>query len=230
MGALYSIVFPNGKQYIGITSRDTAAERFKEHLINADRPAPPRSAVYAALKKYGPAAAVLRTLADGIDDWELLCLAEQEAIDKFKCRVPSGYNLTAGGEGVRGAVWSASSRALLSQVRSDIMQTDEHRQRVSQQTKKLWETTDIGGRLAEGRKAHWASAENVAAATEKTRKQMENPDMRSRLREAAKARWQDPAYRARMAEKARLQMLQRMKDPAYLEKIASGRKKASNVS
>lgn len=230
MGALYAIDFPNGKRYIGITSKDTAQARFQQHVANLHRPTPRRGALYAALQKYGSAAVIVRTLAADIDDWELLCLAEQEAIEKFNSMAPHGYNLTTGGEGVRGAVWSEESRDRFSEVKRKLMRTEEHKARVSEQTKVLWQTTDIGDKLAQGRRDHWSNAENVAAAAEKTRKQMQDPAVKENLRQAAKARWQDPAYRARMAEKARAQMAARMRDPAYLTKIAAGRKKKSDGS
>ena len=90
---LYRLLFPNGKRYIGITSK-TAQERFKAHCF----PSQKQNACQKAIHKYGKENVVLTVLAT-VDNWELLCLAEIEAIEKFNTFAPNGYNLTLGGEG-----------------------------------------------------------------------------------------------------------------------------------
>lgn len=90
---LYCLTFPNGKKYIGITSK-TAQERFKEHC----HPSYKRGLCQHAIHKYGKENVVLTVLAT-VDNWELLCLAEIEAIEKFNTFYPNGYNMTLGGEG-----------------------------------------------------------------------------------------------------------------------------------
>jgi hypothetical protein len=90
---LYQLSFPNGKKYIGITSK-TAKERFAQHSKKSCK----RYAAQHAIKKYGKENIVLTVLAT-VDNWELLCLAEIEAIEKFNTFYPGGYNLTLGGEG-----------------------------------------------------------------------------------------------------------------------------------
>jgi len=96
---LYQLKFPNGKSYIGITSK-TAIERFKVHC----RPSKDKI-VHKAIHKYGKDNVVITVLAT-VDNWELLCLAEQEAIDKFNTFLPNGYNQTKGGEGNLGFKWA----------------------------------------------------------------------------------------------------------------------------
>jgi len=92
---LYKLDFPSGKSYIGITSR-TAEKRFLGHIASARKR--PFGIVSLAIKKYGVENVVLSILAT-VDNWELLCLAEQEAIEKFNTFSPNGYNLTLGGDG-----------------------------------------------------------------------------------------------------------------------------------
>jgi len=89
---LYQLSFPNGKSYIGITSQ-TAQDRFKDHC-KMSRKFPCQKAI----QKYGKGNVVLTVLAT-VDNWELLCLAEIEAIEKFNTFKPNGYNLTLGGDG-----------------------------------------------------------------------------------------------------------------------------------
>lgn len=90
---LYKLDFPNNKSYIGITSK-IAEERFKAHCWKSSKKNP----VQHAIHKYGKENIKLTVLIT-VDDWELLCLAEKEAIEKFNTFTPNGYNLTLGGEG-----------------------------------------------------------------------------------------------------------------------------------
>jgi group I intron endonuclease len=91
---LYQLLFPNGKKYIGITSL-TVYQRFKEHC----KPSNNKFICHKAIKKYGKENIVITVLAE-CDNWELLCLAEQEAIEKFNTFYPNGYNSSLGGDGV----------------------------------------------------------------------------------------------------------------------------------
>jgi len=141
---LYKLSFPNGKLYIGITSK-TARQRFKEHCNNTKYP------VNHAIKKYGKENVKLTVLAT-VDNWELLYLAEQEAIEKFNTKSPNGYNLTDGGIGVLGRKHSEESkkkmsesskgiypspetRAKLSAIQKKRIFTDEHRMKISKAKK-----------------------------------------------------------------------------------------------
>ena len=92
---LYQLSFPNGKSYIGITS-NTAQERFKQHCrVSSSKK---KYAVHTAIHKYGKENVVVTVLAT-TDNWELLCLAEIEAIEKYQSFGKKGYNLTLGGDG-----------------------------------------------------------------------------------------------------------------------------------
>ena len=104
---LYCLTFPNGKKYIGITSK-TAQERFKRHCDNSSK-----SIISRAVRKYGKDSVIMSVIAE-CDNWELLCLAEQEAIEKFNTIAPNGYNLTLGGEGLYGHAFSDKHREKIS--------------------------------------------------------------------------------------------------------------------
>lgn len=136
---LYKLDFPSGKSYIGITSR-TAQKRFLEHCA----PSKKQNPCQLALQKYGKESVNLTVLAT-VDNWELLCLAEQEAIEKFNTFKPNGYNITKGGEGVYGFKWddltnhrclapvSAETRLKMSISASN--KTDEHRKKIKEKNK-----------------------------------------------------------------------------------------------
>lgn len=107
-GFLYLLTFPNGKAYVGITSR-TVKERFDEH-VNNNRYGKRACAVHAAIEKYGAPSVKVDVLAEA--SWEHLVDLEIKAIAALNTRPPFGYNLTIGGEGVRGM--DAVTRAKIS--------------------------------------------------------------------------------------------------------------------
>lgn len=93
MGVLYMLTFPNGKKYVGVTTK-TAEERFARHSINADMNKI-QYALYKAWRKHGPPA--LEVLA--IVEDKILLDVEIRAIATYKTILPHGYNSTYGGQG-----------------------------------------------------------------------------------------------------------------------------------
>ena len=103
MGELYKLSFPNGKAYVGKGAGANGARcRFEAHMYHAARPDTNtgKFAVYRAWRKYGaPTLTVLAVIEDN-----LLGETEIKAIEAFKTRVPDGYNMTIGGEGIVGLI------------------------------------------------------------------------------------------------------------------------------
>ena len=112
-GCLYSLTFPNGKKYIGITS-GALSRRLSLHKSHAKTGR--AGAVYNAIRKYGATCFTAEKLVVA-SDWEYLCALEQKAIAVFKTLAPHGYNLTAGGEGFLGNTYTDEQRARMSEVR-----------------------------------------------------------------------------------------------------------------
>jgi hypothetical protein len=94
MGCLYSLTFPSGKAYIGISSRD-AETRFTGHVKHATTGR--RNAVHRAILKYGRDNVVVRTIVVASDLAYLKDL-EKKAIMLYCTVSPHGYNMTNGGE------------------------------------------------------------------------------------------------------------------------------------
>ena len=92
-GTLYKLLFPNGKAYIGITTR-SPRERWWDHCQYA-HDGSRKWAVYNAWRKHGEP--VMQILAE-FSSAEELKAAEQAAITAHGTLVPSGYNMTLGGE------------------------------------------------------------------------------------------------------------------------------------
>lgn len=98
MGFLYRLLFPNGKSYVGITTK-SAEIRFSAHKANAfcsfkKGANNKRTPLYAAWRKHGePKLIVIAEMEN-----HSLAAAEVAAIAEFNCVHPNGYNLTPGGE------------------------------------------------------------------------------------------------------------------------------------
>lgn len=88
----------NGKAYVGITSR-SVPERWVEHLAESRRSH--GWALHRAIKKYGAASFEVRAVAMSLA-WSDICLVERRLIVQHGTKVPHGYNVTNGGDGVVG--------------------------------------------------------------------------------------------------------------------------------
>jgi len=92
MGHLYRLDFVNRKSYVGIAFK-SAFRRFRDHKSTAMKS---NSILYKAWRKYGePTMNILAVIED-----TQLHETERKAIFVYKTKVPYGYNLTDGGEGV----------------------------------------------------------------------------------------------------------------------------------
>ena len=88
----------NGKQYIGVTS-SALSRRWRDHLSKARRGS--RTALHAAIRKYGEDQFVIRVIASVSSKQEAGNL-EVQLIKEYSTKVPHGYNITDGGDGVIG--------------------------------------------------------------------------------------------------------------------------------
>lgn len=114
---VYKHTAPNGKVYIGITSKDVN-ERWrngKGYFRN--------TLFWRAIKKYGWENIKHEILIDGISKDEA-CRIEQELIAKYQSNNPAyGYNLTSGGES--GAVMSDATRKRMSDSMKGIPKSEK---------------------------------------------------------------------------------------------------------
>lgn len=94
----------NGKRYVGM-GRGRRAERHREPSS--------KSLVSAAMRKYGISAFALEYLRTGLTPLEAQAIEIAE-IARLNSMRPAGYNLTAGGEGLKNIRHTAQHRARLS--------------------------------------------------------------------------------------------------------------------
>lgn len=199
MGCLYKLTSPNGKAYIGISSKGVA-DRWAKHIEHAHGRR--SGALYAAIRKYGASAFSVSVLAT-CDVWSELCQLEVAAITEHGTMVPRGYNLTVGGEGVLGP------------------RTDEARRNISIAQKKRFQRPEERERMKAYSRMAAASPKRRAAYDAKRKPKMHKvlltPEERSARIRAGMA---TPAGKAAMSMGARA----RAASPEWRAKISSSKR------
>ncbi len=125
MGWIYCLTFPNGKQYVGLTTTPPA-RRFSRHKAAAANPEN-GSRLYLAWRKHG--APSLQVLAEFQNDE--LAAAEREYILALNSRIPHGYNQGEGGEGPFGVAVSEETRRKISEAQKGKIMSEVSRQRMA---------------------------------------------------------------------------------------------------
>lgn len=216
---LYKLSFPNGKNYIGITSR-TAIHRFKEHCKSSLRP----TAIRHAIQKHGIENVKLSVLAE-TEDWELLCLSEQEAIEKYNSKYPNGYNLTDGGEGVFGYQYSEEQKQAMSKTRKAyFLKNPDVRKEYSKRLIDLFDDPEYKANHIAKQKVWQNKPEVLAANKERGVKRFQDIEFKEKHR--AKIILAD--NRPEVLSANRKRMIKRLNNPEFKLKIRIARKIASN--
>jgi len=123
---VYSVSFPNGKKYIGITTA-TLDVRKAEHKSRTRHGS--SFAIHAALNKYS-----------GLEKWEVLnfCNSFEEAkelekkyIKELNTMAPKGYNLTYGGDGIKGKKFTEEQRKRLSDAHKGYVMPESQKLAIS---------------------------------------------------------------------------------------------------
>lgn len=127
---LYCIDFPNGKKYIGVTSKGIE-NRIKSH-INAS--ARIDSKLYRAIKKHGIENLSVSYLGS-INDPSEAEIVEKAFIELYDTK-SNGYNSTEGGEGIRGFIYTEKARENISIAQKARFKNPEERLKASLAEKK----------------------------------------------------------------------------------------------
>jgi group I intron endonuclease len=96
----------NGKSYVGITTNPTLQRRWYSHRFHENSSG---KLIHKAIKKHGEENFTIEQIASAIGSLENLKLVEKELIKQLETKVPNGYNLTDGGDGVFGYKHSKES-------------------------------------------------------------------------------------------------------------------------
>lgn len=152
---LYSINFPNGKKYIGITSR-TLAARWKQHCVEASAGSVLK--VHIAMRKYGIENITVETLVTGERDY--IIDLEIKTINQYETTNHNfGYNTRKGG-----VLSSQESIELMRAKLIDRVFTDEHREKLSKSAKLRIKTDECRKAISRTLKARFAVTPKVGHA------------------------------------------------------------------
>ncbi len=153
MGCIYKITNSvNGKAYIGQSVYDAEKTRIKNHLGGYGN-----RYLRNALAKYGRDAFNWEIFHDGIlpaflDSFEI------ETIEKYKTLYPNGYNLTTGGNALRGEKNPFYGKRHSEETRQKFKErsrSEEFRRKMSEANKGRKHSEEHRRKLSESQKARW---------------------------------------------------------------------------
>ena len=139
-GYIYKIQFPNGKHYIGQTiSLEQRQYQHRWHAKNGDT-----KYLYNALRKYEMTDTFELIEIDTADTKEELCEKEIQYIQEYNSYYlnENGYNMTFGGEGFNGYVFTEEDKQKLSEAGKKQFESPESRREQSERLKKYNESQE----------------------------------------------------------------------------------------
>jgi len=116
----------NGKGYIGITTR-SVNRRWYEHRFSKNSCG---KLLAKAIQKYGEESFEITVLASAIADVDSLKELEKQLIIQHNTIVPSGYNLTMGGDGVFGYKQSDKQKKRNGNLKRGVKHSEATRQKM----------------------------------------------------------------------------------------------------
>jgi hypothetical protein len=183
-GSIYKIVFPNGKHYIGLTTT-SLEQRTKEHNFRAKNG--DTKCLYNAIRKYDMVDTFELIEIDTADTLEELCEKEIGYIIEYNSYYmnKNGYNMTYGGEGTNGYVYTEEDKRKFSEAQKKYHEEHpEARQQMSEIKKKYWENPKAREQMSEIMKTYY----------------YENPDIIQRISEKSIKQWENSEAREQMSE------------------------------
>jgi hypothetical protein len=219
-GSIYKIVFPNGKHYIGLTTT-SLEQRTKEHKNSAKNG--DAKCIYNAIRKYGMVDTLELIEIDTADTIEELCEKEIGYIIEYNSYYmnENGYNMTYGGEGTNGYVFTEEDRQKMSEAQKKYHEANpeagkEHGERLKQFYEDKPEARE---QASEAQKKRFENPEEIKKSSEAHKKYFEdnpeagkehgdrlkkfyedNPEAREQASEAQKKRFENPESRQKCSE------------------------------
>tara|TARA_B100000424_G_scaffold187099_1_gene145357 strand:+ start:4142 stop:5440 length:1299 start_codon:yes stop_codon:yes gene_type:complete len=187
-GHIYKITFPNGKYYIGLTSR-TLEKRWNQHnwCAKSTKKKHKKNLLYNAIRKYNMIDNFQMEEIDRAESKEELCKKEITLISMYNTHYidGDGYNMTYGGDGFNGYIF-----------------TETDKQKMSNSRKEYYKNTP--GALEKNReikiKYYEDNPEEKKRFGERMKKLWENPEYHKKMCEMIKKRYENPKYRQKMSE------------------------------
>ena len=175
VGYIYKIHFPNEKHYIGLTTT-SIKQRTREHKKSAKNG--DTRCVYNAIRKYEMVDTLELIVIDTADTLEELCEKEIRYIIEYNSYYinKNGYNMTCGGEGFNGYIYTEEDNKKNSERR--IRYYEEHPEAGKEHSEKL--------------KKHYENPEAIVKMSEVAKKYYENPEARQKCSQSQKKRFENP--------------------------------------
>jgi len=189
MGFVYIFIFPNGKCYIGITTKADVRKRWHLHRVRKNK----SWAVARAIRKYGWKS-IKRVVLEVVPNSELLA-REQHFVKLHNSQKPHGYNLTPGGD-VNPMDDPAVCARHLERMRSAV-----HRLKQRRATLK-WRKDDV--KRENWRRANAKSVrrpERRLSASKTTTANWKDPSVKKNRSRGLKKRYEDAEYKADVQSK-----------------------------
>ena len=199
-GYIYKIAFPNGKNYIGLTTT-SLKRRKKEHKSSAKRGN--NNVLYKALRKHKMEDTFELIEIDSADTQEELCKKEIYYIQQYDSYFKNGkgYNMTYGGEGTFGYEFTTEDRQKMSEVMKKHYENPEARKKMSEAKKKHCENPEARKKMSEVMKKYYQeNPESRQKQSEVMKKHYENPEARQKMSEAKKKHFENPEARQKQSE------------------------------
>ena len=200
-GYIYKIVFPNGKHYIGLTTT-SLEQRTKEHKKCAK--SGNTKIMYKALRKYDMIDTLELIEIDTADTEEELCEKEIGYILIYNSYYMNGngYNMTYGGDGTTGYVYTEEDRQKQSEkMKKYYEENPEAGKEYGEKMKKYYEEHPEAGK-EHGEKMKKYYEENPEARekqSEKIKKYYENnPESKEQMSKIKKIYYENPESKEQM--------------------------------
>ena len=224
-GSIYKIKFPNGKHYIGLTTT-SLEKRKREHKWcgkNDDT-----RVLYKALRKYEMVDTFELVEIDTADTIDELCEKEIRYIQDYKSYYMdgNGYNMTLGGEGFNGYVYTEEEKQKMSERGKQYhIDNPEAREKMSEIKKKYYEDNpEEREKMSEIKKKYYEETPGAREKNSEAQKQYheDNPEAREKMSEIKKKYYEEtPGAREKMSEAQK----KRFENPEAREKMSEIKKK-----
>ena len=190
---IYKIVFPNGKHYIGLSTR-TLDERKKEHRNNT-RVDKPKKIVHKALKRFEMMETLeLILIDDSAKSIDELYEKEKFYIQQYNSyyKNKKGYNQTLGGEGNHGYVFTKAVRKKMSQKAIEQFSKAGAREQMSEIIKEYFKNNpEAREKASKGQLQRFSNPEQRENMSQIKKKQFSKPEARQRLSQLKKEHYKN---------------------------------------
>jgi hypothetical protein len=184
-GSVYKIVFPHGKHYIGQTKR-SLKYRHREHIRcakNGDT-----LPLYNALRCHDMVDTFELIEIDTADTPEELSEKEIKYILEYNSfdKNGHGYNMTYGGEGTNGYVYTEADKQKISEAQIERFQNSDEIKKLSEAMKKFWNKLGSKEKMSQLRLISQSTPEAKQNMSVAQKKRFDNPKEREKNSEAQK--------------------------------------------